>query len=225
MKIKNNLKIKDIIEVKTLLKNDVHLGCHKSSWNPKMTPFIYGIRQDQHLFDLNKTVFLLRQSLIVLTKILETEGQVLFIGHPIGYQRSFTNLLKIKNIPYLKSGSTIGGLLTNWQTHFLYRNSFLKYKKHKVSHGAASRFEKIFGNLSKLTKKPDLIIFFDVTENKGLVNEAIRIDIPIIAFLDTKDSPMNIDYPIPANTKSYKAGKLYFDLFSHIINNSKKIKA
>jgi len=218
MKVKNKLNNNKVLRIEDLLKNDVHLGCHKGLWNPQMAPFIYGSRHDQHIFDLNKTVMFLRKSLIFLEEVLKEDGHVLFVGHPIGYKNSFNKLLQEKNIPFIDNRSAVGGLLTNWDIHFSFRQEFLKRKGIKPNHRLARRFQKSFGNLTRLKSKPDLIIFFDNNENIGLLREAIQMNIPVISFLDTKDNPINIDYPIPANTKSHKAGKVYLDLFSHVIN-------
>lgn len=217
MKIKNNLN-NQVLQIDDLLKNDVHLGCHKTLWNPQMAPFIYGLRHEQHVFDLNKTILFLRKALFFLDEVLKEQGQVLFVGHPVGYKKSFEKILDEKNIPYIDNKSAVGGLLTNWDIHFNYRQDFLKRKGVESNHRLAKRFQKAFGNLKQLTSKPDLIIFFDINGNNGLLREAIQMNIPVISFLDTKDSPLNIDYPVPANNKSHKAGKLYLDLFSHIIN-------
>lgn len=219
MKLKNNT-ITQQLNVKGLLKNDVHLGYHKMLWNPQMAPFIYGIRHQQHVFDLNKTLVYLRKSLVFLSEVLTKKGNVLFVGSPIGYKDSFKLLLEQKNLSWIDNGSAVGGLLTNWDTHYNYRKKFYNRVDGKTESRIIKRFEKSFGNITQLQTKPDLIVFFDNKLNQGLLKEAVEMNIPVISFLDSNDNPKNIDYPIPANTKSNKAGKFYMDLFSHIIKKS-----
>lgn len=216
MKLKNK-KITKYLNIKKLLQNDVHLGHHKMLWNPKMAPFIYGVRQQQHIFDLNKTLVYMRKGLLFLTNVLNQKGSVLVVGYPLGYKNTFKKLLDDNNISWIDNGTAVGGLLTNWETHYNYRKKFYKEITQKTESRSLRRFEKSFGNIIKLDKKPDLIIFFNSQENKGLLRESVQMNIPIISFLDSKDDPTNIDYPIPSNTQSYKSSRFYMDLFSHIL--------
>jgi len=219
MKNKTN-KIKQISNLKLLLTNEVHLGNSKVMWNPFMAPYIYGTRHGRHIFNLNETLKLFKRALNFLQISLQKRNKILFVGHPLGYGNKFRSKLMsndpFKQLSYLPNQSALGGFLTNWSTHQNYREKALN----SLNKSIKSKRIDLYEGLSNLQRKPDIIIFFNYKENLNLINEAKKLNIPVIVFLDTIDDPRGIDYPIPCNTKSRKSGKIYMDLISHIIEKN-----
>ena len=211
---KHNNKIQEA--VRQLFGGRVHLGHRKGRWNPKMAPFIYGVREGIHILDLNETVALLGRALRILANVLNDGGNVLFVGNRRENALLVGALGKRYNerVAFINT-KWVGGTLTNWETFedTKKRLSIKKKTKNKRISTYLQGFPKGFG-------EPDLIILLNVNNNRLLVREANASHIPIIGVLDTNSNPVGITYPIGGNDDSVRSHFFYCQAFSYVINKS-----
>lgn len=194
----------------------VHLGHRKSRWNPKMAPYIYGVREGVHVIDLNETVGLLSKALRVLANIVRDGGNVLFVGN-----RRENALLsgalgkRYKDRVAFINTKWVGGTLTNWETfdETKKRLSVKKKTRNKRISNYLQGFPTDFG-------QPDLIVLLNVNNNRLLIREAAALHIPIIGVVDTNSDPEGITYPISGNDDSVRSQFFYCQAFSYVMNKS-----
>jgi small subunit ribosomal protein S2 len=216
MKIKNNFNQNNFL-LSDLIKSKVYLGLNKSMKDPSISPYLLGIRHNFCIFDLNKTIQNLKKALKIIAKINQSKKTVFFVGFPESEKKKFVMLLKNKKHSYSFGDSWVNGILTNGKDLFLYKNNFLKNLELKKEKEKAFFYEK-FGGLLNLNKKPDLIVIFDHSKSLDAYNEASKMQIPVISFINSGNNPSKVDYPIPGNFTSNKAGKLYYNLIKHLLN-------
>ena len=189
----NNSK-KYINLVQVLMEGKVHLGHSKSSWNPKMSPYILSEYKDFHIINLETTIPLLKKALNIIKHIYEAEGNILVVGNSNVNKGYVLDLVKNKNI-YGVSGKWTGGSLTNWNpNHFDYT---------KVNN-----------------EKPNLIIVLNCKGNETVFKEATKSGIPVIAILDTDTDYTGVQYPIPGNDDSPQAQYIYYKLILNALRKN-----
>lgn len=165
----------------------LHVGGLKVFWNPKVKVYVAGFRNGFGILDLNVTHRNMRQALKFLSKLVISKKKILFIGGPVGLERNFSILCK-------------------------------KYNHYHVDHftdGFFTNFRKSENNvlhINSLEDRPSLVFFFDISKNEKVKNDILRLNIPIMAFVNTKDALAGIDYPIPANVQSWKGGIFLYNL-------------
>ena len=202
--------------VNQLFDARIHLGHRKSRWNPKMAPYIYGVREGTHIIDLNETVALLGKALRVLANVLRDGGNILFVGN----RRENALLAGALGKRYQErvafiNTKWVGGTLTNWETfdETKKRLSFKKKTKNKRISSYLKGFPEGFG-------QPDLIVLLNVNSNRLIIREANTLHIPTIGILDTNSDPAGITYPIAGNDDSARSHFFYCQAFSYVINKS-----
>lgn len=215
---------------KEMLQAGVHFGHRKSRWNPRMEPYIYGLKNDIHIIDLEKTVEKLNDALNFIKEIMEKNGKILFIGTHLQAQSSVEESAKKCRMPYVVS-RWIGGLLSNFKI-VRKRIDYLidlekkresgelkKYtkKEQKKIEDEIIKLTKKFGGLKELTNLPDAILTLSAKEQKTAIKEARIKKIPIISLVDTDTNPMGIDYIIPSNDESISAIKVMLEQIEKII--------
>lgn len=220
-----------------MLKAGVHFGHKTTKWNPKMEPFIFGVRNNIHIIDLEKTIAALNGAIDFIGKISALGGTIVFVGT----KKQVRNLVKEAaekiNMPYVVN-RWIGGLFTNYgiiakQIKLMedlekgYKSGeFDKYtKKEKLN--IEKKIEKLnqkFGGLRNLKKMPDAIFITDINEDKIAVLEARAKNIPIIALADTNTDPTLVTYPIPANDDALSSVKLIVDKLTDEFGKRKATK-
>jgi small subunit ribosomal protein S2 len=215
---------------KEMLKAGVHFGHKKSNWNPKMRPYIFGIRNNFHIIDLEKTIEELNRALDFMKDIKEKKGKILLVGTRPQCQTLVGELAKKTKMPYVIF-RWIGGLLTNFKT-IRKRVEYLLDLEKKKSSGELGKYtkreqQKINEQIEKLKKKfggvkdledlPQAILVVGIKEQMTAVREARRKKIPIIALVDTDSDPSLIDYPIPANDEAISALKFMLNKIEEVI--------
>ena len=189
--------------VKALLLSQAHIGETTLKTNPKNYYYIFGKRDGLYLWDLEKTMPLIRQTLIVLKKIIENKQTILFLrslNENIHNNVIQQTALKLKQ-PYLTT-KWVGGLLTNCEN---IQKSFSIKKKKNIS-------------LKYLKKKPELLFITNINSNKTAIKEANKMNIPIIAFVNNTDHINGITYPIISNPYNYLFIKFYFKTLDKILH-------
>lgn len=198
-----------------LIKAGVHIGHEKSKWNPKMSPFVFGVRNNFHIIDVFKTTERLAQAVEFLKEVISSGNQIIFLGVKVQTRSIVLSTAKDLKMPYV-IGRWIGGLLTNFKVikeridHFKEledKSSSGKAegytKKEKIQHERKlKKLEEAFGGLKDFNRLPGALFVSDVGREKTAVLEAKKMNIPIVAIVDTNGDPTQIDYPIPANDSS-----------------------
>lgn len=224
---KKKSKIKSIVSetlAKEMLEAGVHFGHKKSRWNPRMSPYIFGLRNDIHIIDLEKTVEKLEEALEFIKEATKEEGQILFVGTRPQCQTLVEEMAKKAKMPYVVF-RWIGGLLTNFNA-IRRRVEYLIDLEKKRSSGAFKKYtkreqqkideeieklKKKFEGVKRLEKLPKAILILNVREQMTAVREARRKDVPIIALVDTDNDPSLVDYPIPSNDDAVSVLKFMLD--------------
>ena len=222
------------VKIEDLLESGVHFGHNVRRWNPKMKEYIYGVRNNIHIFDLRITLELLN---VALTKIHETiskSGKILFVGTKKQCSDVVKELAMLNNNFYVNK-RWLGGTLTNWKTIsnsikrleeielFLKDNDLSKNLSKKELLDISREKQKLdlnIGGIRTLNGKPDLLVVFDVIKDRIAVKEATKLNIPVVAIVDTNADPENIDYIIPGNDDALRSINLYKNYFLETIQDA-----
>ncbi|MCF7830979.1 30S ribosomal protein S2 [Candidatus Gracilibacteria bacterium] len=204
--------------IKDLFQNFVHLGHRTDRWNPKIKPFLHGIKNGVHVFDLNKTAKALDDAQKFLEGIKLRNGKVLFIGTKPQTSLVIKEILAGSKHFYVDE-KWAPGLLTNFNElrkridHYLNLKSqfdsgeIKKYTKKEIS-GFKKELEKLdksYHGVAEMRKKPDVVVVLDSVGNRLALKEAMVAKLPVVAIVDSNADPEGIDYPIPANDDSVKS--------------------
>ena len=224
------------VTIKNLLQAGVHLGHKTFRWNPKMDQFIFGSNKSIHIIDLVQTLELINVALLKIHETISSGGKILFVSTKKQAAVSIANLAKETSQFYVNH-RWLGGMLTNWKT---ISNSIKRYKKlsldlKKENTGFTKKeilkmgiqrdkLERSLGGIAEMAKIPDMIFIIDTNIEELAVKESIKLNIPIVAILDTNSDPGGIDYPIPGNDDARRAINLYCDLIKHTILDAQSNK-
>ena len=210
------------VSMRDMLKAGAHFGHRTRFWNPKMKPYIFGDRHQVHIVNLEKTLPLFRDAVKFLAKVVERKGKILFVGT----KRQARDLVQEQaarlGMPYVNH-RWLGGMLTNFKTvHQSIKRlmeldametdgTFEKLTKKEVLSRRRERekLERSLGGIKEMKRPPEAIFVIDVGNEKIAIQEARKLGIPIVAVVDTNNSPDGIDYVIPGNDDSFKAIQLY----------------
>lgn len=205
-------------EIEEMFKAGVHFAYSKSKRNPKMALFIYGIKNNTEIFDLEKTDAKIREALEFVKKLSEDNKQILFVGTKPGIGDIIKKAAEELNMPYV-SNRWIGGTLTNFKIirgrvneyeklkNDIENDNLQKYtKKERIK--ISKEFEKMgknFSGLLRLVSLPQALVIIDPKEENTAVREAKRMSIPVVAVMNSDCDPAEIDYPIPANDSAIRS--------------------
>ncbi len=222
------------VKIEDLLESGVHFGHNVRRWNPKMKEYIYGVRNNIHIFDLRITLELLNLALVKIHETVSKSGKILFVGTKKQCSEVVKELALINNDFYVNK-RWLGGTLTNWKTIsnsikrlddielFLKDNESSKNLSKKELLDISREKQKLdlnIGGIKTLNGKPDLLIVFDVIKDKIAVREATKLNIPVVAIVDSNADPENIDYIIPGNDDALRSINLYKNYFMETIKDA-----
>ena len=222
------------VKLEDLLESGVHFGHNVRRWNPKMKEYIYGIRNNIHIFDLRITLELLNTALTKIHETVSKSGKILFVGTKKQCSDVVRDLATLNNNFYVNK-RWLGGTLTNWKTIsnsikrleeielFLKDNELSKNLSKKELLDISREKQKLdlnIGGIRNLNGKPDLLIVFDVIKDKIAVREATKLNIPVVAIVDSNADPENIDYIIPGNDDALRSINLYKNYFAETIEDA-----
>lgn len=209
-----------------LLEAGVHFGHQKHRWNPKMAPYIFGVRNNLHIIDLSQTVPLLHQALKLVSDTVAKGGRVLFVGTKKQASDIVANAA-ISCAQYYVNSRWLGGMLTNWDT---ISNSIQRLRKvDEILEGDPQGFTKkerlyldrerqklnlALGGIKDMGSVPNLMFVIDSNKEAIAVKEAKKLNIPVISIIDTNSDPDCIDYPIPGNDDASRSIALYCELIA-----------
>jgi small subunit ribosomal protein S2 len=222
------------IKIEDLLEAGVHFGHNVRRWNPKMEEYIFGVRNNIHIFDLRITAEAINNALVKLHETISRSGKVLFVGTKKQCSEIVKDLASINNNFYVNK-RWLGGTLTNWKTisnsidrlNTLDTNlndpAFTNSVSKKELLQLTREKEKLhlnLGGIKDLNGKPDLIVIFDVVKDKLAVLEAKKLNIPIIGIVDTNADPQLIDYIIPGNDDAIRSINIYKNYFQETVEDA-----
>lgn len=210
--------------LRQLLEAGVHFGHHTRRWNPKMAPFLFGVRNQVHIIDLQQTVPMLDRALHAVRDTVANGGRVLFVGTKRTASEIVAETAK-RCGQYYVNHRWLGGMLTNWKT---ITNSIKRLRqieetldgdtigltKKEILQLTRERdkLERSLGGIKEMGGLPDILFIIDTNKEKLAVQEANKLGIPVVAVLDSNSDPDGITYPIPGNDDAIRSINLYCDL-------------
>ena len=210
-----------VISMKQLLEAGVHFGHQTRRWNPKMKRYIFTERNGIYIIDLQKTVKKVEEAFNAMKEIAANGGTILFVGTKKQAQDSVKEEAERSGMYYVNQ-RWLGGTLTNFET-IQKRIARLKEietmredgtfdvlpKKEVVNlNKELERLEKFLGGIKEMKETPDCLFIIDPRKERIAVAEAHKLNIPIVAIVDTNCDPDEIDYVIPGNDDAIRAVKL-----------------
>jgi small subunit ribosomal protein S2 len=216
--------------MKELLEAGVHFGHQTRRWNPKMKPYIFGSRNGIYIIDLQRTSRKLREALAFVSDLAARGGSVLFVGTKRQAQESVVEESKRSSMHYIDQ-RWLGGTLTNFTTIRRSINRLCELEEMAADEDAAKRTKKELARLEKergrlekslagiknMDRLPQALFVVDPHKERIAVAEANKLEIPVIAIVDTNCDPDPIDYPIPGNDDAIRAIKLFTSRFADAI--------
>jgi small subunit ribosomal protein S2 len=214
--------------MRQLLESGVHYGHHTRRWNPKMSPYIFGIRNGVHILDLQQTVPMLHHAMEAIRNTVANGGRVLFVGTKAQASEKIKESAKRCGQYYINH-RWLGGAMTNWKTinqsitHMkeieerLNDTSGLTKKERLDLERQFTKLELAIGGIREMGGVPDILFVIDTNKEAIAIQEANRLNIPVVAILDSNSNPEGVAYPIPGNDDALRAIGLYCDLISGAI--------
>ncbi|HET7569348.1 MAG TPA: 30S ribosomal protein S2 [Gammaproteobacteria bacterium] len=210
------------VSMRQMLECGVHFGHQTRFWNPKMAPYIFGHRSKIHIVNLEKTLPAYNEAMNYVSKLVSDGGTILFVGTKRAAGDTIVKEAERCGMPYVNH-RWLGGMLTNYKTvrQSIKRLAELEtmaadgtfdrlVKKEVVGlRREMSKLERSLGGIKDMTGLPDALFVIDVGYEKIAVREANKLGIPIVAVVDTNNSPDGIDYVIPGNDDAIRAIQLY----------------
>jgi small subunit ribosomal protein S2 len=208
--------------MRQMLEAGVHFGHQTRYWNPKMAPYIFGHRNKIHIINLEKTLAMYQGALKFARQLAANRGTLLFVGTKRQARDIVREEAQRCQMPYVDH-RWLGGMLTNFKTvrqsikrlkdmeQMQQEGGFERISK-KEALGIQREMEKLqrsLGGIKELSSIPDALFIIDVGYQKGAVQEAVKLGVPVVGVVDTNHSPEGIDYVIPGNDDSSRAIRLY----------------
>ena len=215
--------------MRQLLEAGAHFGHQTHRWNPKMERYIFGSRSNIHIIDLSQSIPLLHQALLKVREVAAGGGRVLFVGTKRQAAEPIATAAK-RSAQYYVNHRWLGGTLTNWRT---ISGSIARLRELEgVLDGGESgrtkkellqltrereKLELSLGGIKDMGSIPDLMFVIDTNKEAIAIQEARKLNIPVVAILDTNCDPDGITYPIPGNDDAARAIQLYCDLIADAV--------
>ena len=212
------------VTLRGLLEAGVHFGHHTRRWNPKMAPYIFGVRNQVHILDLQQTVPLMERALKAVRDTVAAGGRVLFVGTKRA-AADYVAEASARCGQYYVNHRWLGGMLTNWKT-ITASIKRLKQMEEQVAGGVQGltkkevlmltrdkeKLDRALGGIKEMGGLPDIIFVIDTVKEKLAIEEANKLGIPVVAVLDSNSDPSGITYPIPGNDDAIRAITYYCDM-------------
>jgi small subunit ribosomal protein S2 len=210
------------VTMRQMLEAGVHFGHQTRYWNPKMAPYIFGHRNKIHIINLERTLQLYQDALKFARQLAANRGSILFVGTKRQAREIVREEALRCQMPFVDH-RWLGGMLTNFKTvkqsikrlkemEGMQQDGSLERISKKEALGLTRELAKLqrsLGGIKDLSALPDALFVIDVGYQKGAVQEANKLGVPVIGVVDTNHNPEGIDYVIPGNDDSSRAIRLY----------------
>jgi small subunit ribosomal protein S2 len=217
-----------------MLEAGVHFGHRTRFWNPKMKPYIFGVRNKVHIVNLDKTLPMFNDALSFIRRIAARNGKILFVGTKSRANQIILEQAQRCGMPYVNY-RWLGGMLTNYKTvkQSIKRlqeleamrddGTFEKLVKKEalMRSRELEKLQRSLGGIKDMGSLPDLLFIVDVGNEKIAVQEANNLRIPVVGVVDTNNSPDGIDYIIPGNDDALRSIELYVTAVADAILEAK----
>lgn len=226
------------ISMRQMLEAGVHFGHQTRYWDPKMAPYIFGERSKIHIVNLEKTVPLFNDALNYMGKMVANGGTILFVGTKRAARDAVAEAAQRCGMPYVNH-RWLGGMLTNFRTvkQSIRRlkdletqeaegvfNQLVK-KEQMMRYREMDKLNRSLGGIKDMERLPDAMFVIDVGHERIAVQEARKLGIPVVAVVDTNNSPEGIDYVIPGNDDAIRAVELYLDAAAAAVADARTLLA
>ena len=226
-----------MVSMRALLETGVHFGHRTQRWHPRMKSFIFTERNGIHIIDLQQTITRLEEAYNAVRDCVSEGGSVLFVGTKRQAQATMAEQADRCGMPYVNH-RWLGGTLTNWRTireridrlHEMEAQRELGAYDQLTKREALFREREIekmnerFGGIKEMTVLPDMVFVIDVRREKNAVDEANKLNIPVVAVVDTNCDPWPIDYIIPANDDAIRAIKLLTTKIADAVEEGRQLR-
>lgn len=218
-----------VVTMKELLEAGVHFGHQSKRWNPKMQKFIYSARNGIHVIDLHKSIPLIEKTFSFIKGLVAT-GTILFIGTKKQAQEVIEEEAKRCGMFFVNQ-RWMGGTLTNFKTlkKNIARLNEIEKMKEDGTFDKLPKKEVILlerehrklirglGGIRQMTSLPAAVFVVDTVKEQTAIKEARRLNIPVIAVVDTNSDPDDVDYPVPGNDDAIRSIKLLTKLIADAV--------
>ncbi|MBM3505536.1 MAG: 30S ribosomal protein S2 [Alphaproteobacteria bacterium] len=213
--------------MRQLLEAGVHFGHQTKRWNPKMSPFLFGERNNVHIIDLQQTVPMLHAAMKAVRDVVAGGGRVLFVGTKRQASEVIAEGAK-RCGQYFVNHRWLGGMLTNWKTVSQSIRQLRDLEERLGSDEANAlnkrerldlqrqrdKLDRALGGIKDMGGLPDIVVIIDTNKEEIAVKEAAKLNIPVVAVVDSNSDPDGVTFPIPGNDDALRAIHLYCELLS-----------
>ena len=222
------------LSIKEMINAGVHFGHQSKYWNPKMRPFIYTTYKKLHIINLEKSITHFNAAISFIEKITKNNSKILFVGTKRAARAIIQKYAIESKMPYVNN-RWLGGMLTNFDTikksiskledlkknlDLATINGFTK-KEILMIKKQIAKLEKNLSGIKDLEKTPDALFVIDTRYEKIAIQEANKLNIPVIAIVDSNNSFDGVDYMIPGNDDSMSSIELFVKSISQIISTTR----
>lgn len=210
--------------MRQLFEAGAHFGHNTRRWNPKMQPYLFGVRNGVHIIDLEQSFPMMQRGLKAIRDTAANGGRVLFVGTKHQAQGIIADSAK-RCGQYYVNHRWLGGMLTNWKTisqsikrlreldEKLVSEAIKLTKKEQLQiTRQRDKLELALGGIKEMGGLPDILFVLDTNKESIAIEEAAKLGIPVVAILDSNSDPSFITFPIPGNDDATRAIELYCDL-------------
>ena len=223
------------LSIRDMLAAGVHFGHRARYWNPKMAPYIFGVRNHVHIIHLDRTLVAMNEALAAIRAMASQRQKILFVGTKRAAQRVIREQAVRVGMPYVDQ-RWLGGMLTNYKT---IRQSIRRLKELEAQQERGvfdlltkkealqktrmmERLERSLGGIKDMGGLPDALFVVDVLYERIAVVEANKLGIPIVGVVDTNSDPEGVDWVIPGNDDAIRAIRLYVTAIADEIQVGKR---
>ena len=224
-----------VVSMKQLLEAGVHFGHHTRRWNPKMAEYIFTERNGVYIIDLQKTVKKLEEAYMFVRQISMDGGNILFVGTKKQASDAIKEEAERAGVNFVNV-RWLGGMLTNFKT---IKKSIARLNKlHTMEDDGTfdllpkkevislvkeiNDLERNLGGIKNMTTLPDAVFIVDPKKEKNAVAEARKLNIPVVAIVDTNCDPDEVDYVIPGNDDAIRGIKLILSVMANAVIEGKQ---
>lgn len=223
------------VTMRQMLEAGVHFGHQTRYWSPKMAPYIFGERNNIHIFNLESSLPALEDATNFLGKIASKNGKVLFVGTKRAARDAISDAAKACTMPYVNRRWS-GGMMTNFKTvkvsvkrllelEAMQADGSMERLSKKEALGLQREYEKLergMGGIKHMERLPDALFVVDVGHERIAVSEAVKLGIPVVAIVDSNNTPDGVDYVIPGNDDAIRAIQLYANAVASAVEDGRK---
>jgi len=224
------------VTMKDLLESGVHFGHQRRRWNPKMKKYIFGVRKNIYIIDLQQTLRHIKYVYNIVRDAAAEGKTILFVGTKKQAVEAIKEHATRAGMPYVNQ-RWLGGMLTNFKTiqksirkleiiekmQETGQVNLLTKKERLILERRRAKLEKILGGIRHMKKLPDMLFIIDTVKEKIAVAEANKLGIPIVAPVDTNCDPDVVDYPIPGNDDAIRSVNLFCKTIADAIIEGKEM--